>query len=176
MGLVWGWLFEPQFKAHHEVDPSGGILLERGEDGFGVCAGDVVLLEDLVDLFFFVARALDDLALFAVAFRGVVLGVSAGGEISAKAHGDGAGGDLGDSGENDEVRGGDGTGETGGEGEGNGEAVGEANDHVADDLAGLEVMLVMVVREAWCCRLRVSGHGNSLEQATERRRCAANAL
>lgn len=75
-----------------------------------------------------------------------MLGVSAGGEVSAEAHGDGAGGDLGEAGEDDEVRGAYGSGETGGEGEGDGEAVGEADDGVADDLAGVEVVLVVIVR------------------------------
>ena len=83
--------------------------------------------------------AFDDLALFAVSFGDVVLGVSAGGEVAAEAHGDGAGGDLGQAGEDDDVGGGDGSGEAGGEGEGDGETVGEADDDVADGLGGLEV-------------------------------------
>ena len=139
MGAVGGGLFEAEFEAHHEVDPGGGILFERGEDGSGAGAVDGVLLEDLVDLFFFVVGAFDDLALFALALGDVVLGVAAGGEVAAEAHGDGAGGDLGEAGEDDDVRGGDGSGETGGEGEGDGEAVGEADDDVANGFGGLEV-------------------------------------
>ncbi len=147
VGLVSGGFFEAEFEAHHEVDPGGGVLFERGEDGFGAEAGDVVGLEDLVDLLFFVAGAFDDLALFAEAFGVVVFGVTAGGEVSAEAHGDGAGCDLGEAGEDDEVRGGDGSGEAGGERKRDGEAVGEADDGIANGLAGLEVVLVMIVRE-----------------------------
>ena len=116
-----------------------GLRLSACEDGGGAGAVDRVLLEDLVDLFFFVLGALDDLALFAVALGDVVLGVSAGGEVAAEAHGDGAGGDLGESGEDDDVGGGDGSGEAGGEREGDGEAVGEADDDVAHGGGGLEV-------------------------------------
>jgi hypothetical protein len=139
MGAVGGRLFEAELEAHHEVDPGGGVLLERGEDGGGRGAVDGILLEDLVDLLFFVAGAFDDLALFADALGDVVLGVATGGEVAAEAHGDGAGGDFGEASEDDDVGGGDGSGETGGEGEGDGETVGEADDDVADGLGGLEV-------------------------------------
>ncbi len=71
--------------------------------GRGACAVDGVLLEDLVDLFLFVVGAFDDLALFALSFGDVVLGVAAGSEIAAEAHGDGTGGDLGKAGEDDDV-------------------------------------------------------------------------
>ena len=81
-----------------------GLRLRAFEDGGGGGAVDGVLLEDLVDLFFFVVGALDDFALFAEELGGVVLGVAAGGEVSAEAHGDGAGGDLGEAGEDDDVR------------------------------------------------------------------------
>jgi len=60
----------------------------------------------------------DDLALLADFFVGVVLGITAGGEVSAKTHGDGAGGNFGEASDDDEASGGDGTGEAGGEGEG----------------------------------------------------------
>lgn len=158
VGLVFGGFFEAEFEAHHEVDPGFGILFEGGEDGFGVGAGDVVLVEDLEDLLFLVVGALDDLALFAVAFGGVVLGVSASGEVAAEAHGDGAGGDLGQAGEDDEAGGADGSGEAGGEGKGDGEAVGEADHGIADDLAGVEVMLVVMVGEAGGVSGREGGH------------------
>ena len=129
----------PSSKRIMKSTQAVGFCLRACEDGGGGGAVDGVLLEDLVDLFFFVVGALDDLALFAAELGGVVLGVSAGGEVSAEAHGDGAGGDLGEAGEDDDVRGGDGSGESGGEGEGDGEAVGEADDDVADGFGGLEV-------------------------------------
>jgi hypothetical protein len=164
MGSVGGWLFEAKLEAHHEVDPGGGVLLERGENGSGGGAVDRVLLEDRVDLFFFVVGALDDLALFADALGDVVLGVTTGGKVAAEAHGDGAGGDFGEAGEDDDVGGGDGSGETGGEGEGDGEAVGEADDDVAYGLGGLEVAFdvrAVAVRRFAMCDLM---HGRSVVQ------------
>ncbi len=150
MGAVGGGLFEAQLEAHHEVDPGGGVLLEGCEDGRGAGAIDAVLLEDLVDLFLFVMGALDDLALFSVTLRDVVLGLSAGGKVATETHRDGAGGDLGEAGEDDDAGGGDGSGEAGGEGEGDGEAVGEADDDVADGGGGLEVAFyVRDVRSMW---------------------------
>ena len=122
-------------KSTHAV----GFCLRALRTGAAAAAVDGILFEDFVDLFFFVVGAFDDFVLFAQALGGVVLGVSAGGEVSAEAHGDGAGGDLGEAGEDDDVRGGDGSGEAGGEGEGDGEAVGEADDDVADGGGGLEV-------------------------------------
>ena len=147
VGLIVGGLFEAELETHHEVDPGGGILFECGEDGLSARAGDMVLLEDFVDLFLFVVGSLDDLALLAEALGVVVIEVSPGGEVSAKAHGDGAGGDLREAGEDDEVGGGDGSGETRSEGEGDGEAVGEADDGIPDGLAGLEVLLIVDVRD-----------------------------
>ena len=87
-----------------------------------------------------------------------MFGVAAGGEIASEAHGDGAGGDLGEAGEDDDVGGGDGSGEAGGEGEGDGETVGEADDDVADGFGGLEVGLL--VGDAGDVM-----HGGSVEQA-----------
>ena len=116
-----------------------GFCLSAFRTGAALVRSTGILLEDLVDLFFFVVGAVEDLALFALALGDVVLGVSAGGEVAAEAHGDGAGGDLGEAGEDDDVGGGDGSGEAGGEGEGDGEPVGEADDDVADGFGGLEV-------------------------------------
>ncbi len=161
VGAVGGRLFEAEFEAHHEVDPGGGVLLEGGEDGGGGGAVDGVLLEDLVDLFLFVVGAFDDFTLFAVAFGDVVLGVSAGGEVAAETHGDGAGGDLGEAGEDDDVGGGDGSGEAGGEGEGDGETVGEADDDVADGCGGLEVTFYVWSLSALRC-LGDLVHGGSV--------------
>ena len=95
MGAVGGGFFKAEFEAHHEVDPGGGVLLEGIEDGCGSGTINVVLLEDLIDLFFFVAGAFDDLSLFPLALGVVVFDISAGGEVATETHGDGAGGDLG---------------------------------------------------------------------------------
>jgi hypothetical protein len=73
-----------------------------------------------------------------------VFGIAAGCEVAAEAHGDGAGGDLGEAGEDDEVGLDDG-GEAGGKGERDGEAVGQADDDVAYGCGGLEVQLVVRV-------------------------------
>lgn len=69
------------------------------------------------------------------------------GLLPAETHGDGAGGDFGDAGGEDDGGGGIGAGESSGEGEGDGEAVGDADDDVADDLAGGEVLLGVVVEK-----------------------------
>jgi hypothetical protein len=114
------------------------------------------LVEDLVDLLGFVVGAGDDLGLLALEFGGVVLGVSARGEISSKSHGDRSRGDFGEAGEHDDVGAGDRSGESGGEGEGDGEAVGEADDYIADGLAGFKVALDMGVAVG----VRVGGMGN----------------
>ena len=82
-----------------------------------------------------------DFALFADALAGVMLGVAAGGEVSAEAHRDGAGGDFGKPGDDDEAAVVDRAGDAGGQGEGDGEAVGHADDDVANDFAGGEVTL-----------------------------------
>ena len=58
---------------------------------------------------------------------------AAGGEVSAQTHGDGAGGDLGEAGDYDQVRAGD-SAEAGSEREGDGQAIGEADYDVADRL------------------------------------------
>ncbi len=73
VGAVGGGFFEAEFEAHHEVDPGGGVLFQRLEDGRCAGAVDGVVLEDLVDLFFFVVGALDDFALFPDLFRRVML-------------------------------------------------------------------------------------------------------
>ncbi len=93
----------PSSKRIMKSTQAVGFCLRAARTGVGAGAGDVVLLEDLVDLFCFVVGAVDDLALLAEELGGVVLGVAAGGEVSAEAHGDGAGGDLGEAGEDDEV-------------------------------------------------------------------------
>ena len=144
VGTVGGGPFEAKLEAHHEVDPGGGVTFEGFENRRGGGAVDGVLLEDFVDLFFFVAGAVDDFVMLAGEFGGVVLDISAGGEIAAEAHGDGAGRDFGESGDDDDVGSGY-TGEAGGEGKRDGEAVGEADDNVPDGFGGFEVGLVVAV-------------------------------
>ena len=142
-------LFKAELKAHHEVDPGGRVLFERIENGCGAGAVDRVLFEDLVDLFFFVAGALDDLALFALSFGHVVFGIAARGEIAAEAHGDRARSDLCKAGEDNDVRRGDGSGEAGGKSEGDSESIGEADDDVANGFSGLEVSFDVRLSGAW---------------------------
>jgi hypothetical protein len=75
-----------------------------------------------------------------------VFDVSAGGEVAAETHGDGAGGDFGKTGEDDHTGRYVCAGETGGESEGNGETVRHADDDVAYEVGGAEVFfLVMIV-------------------------------
>ena len=94
-GATGGGLFQAQLEAHHEIDVGGVVLLQGGEHRRGGLAGDGILVEDLVDLLGLVVGAGDDFLLLAGEFGGVVFGVAPGGQISAEAHGDRAGGDLG---------------------------------------------------------------------------------
>src|SRR6185437_4093045 len=133
--------FEAELEAHHEVAPGGGALGEALDHGHAVGGGEAVGFEDLGHLAALVVGALDDLALFARQFAGVMLGVAAGGEEAAQAHGDRAGGNFGQAG-GDHDAGGEGrAAEASGEGEGDGEAVGHADDQVADAGAAGEVVL-----------------------------------
>ena len=67
--------------------------------------------------------------------------------IPAESHGDGAGSDFGDAGGEDYGGSGIGARQACGEGEGHGEAIRYADDDVADDLAGGEVLLFVMVEE-----------------------------
>lgn len=75
-------------------------------------------------------------------------------KVPSETHGDGAGGDFGYAGGEDDGGGGIGAGETGGEGEGDGESVGDADDDVADDIAGGEVLLRVAVQKALFLRFQ----------------------
>lgn len=144
MGAVVGGELEAKLEAHHEIDVGFGVLLQGMEDGGGGLAGDAVLLEDFVDFLGFVVGAVDDFVGFACELGVVMLYVAAGCEVATEAHGDGAGGDFCQAGDDDDV-GGDGSGEAGGEGEGNGEAVGEADDDVAHSFCRFKVFFVVGV-------------------------------
>ena len=74
--------------------------------------------------------------------------------VPAKAHGDGAGGDFGDAGGEDDGGGGIGAGEAGGEGEGDSEAIGDADDDVPDYLAGGEVLLLVLIQKLLLLRFQ----------------------
>lgn len=63
--------------------------------------------------------------------------------IPSNAHGNGACGDLGEAGSEDDGGGNTSTGEAGGKGEGDSEAVGDAEDDVPDHLPGHEVVLLV---------------------------------
>ena len=82
-----------------------GCVAARRVTGAALLALDSVGVEDLVDLFFFVAAALDDFVFFAQALAAIVLGIAARREIAAQPHGDGSGGDLGHPRKHDDVQG-----------------------------------------------------------------------
>lgn len=65
--------------------------------------------------------------------------------VPAEAHGDGAGGDFGESSEEDDGGSNVSAGETSGESEWNGETVGDSDYDVADDFSGGEVLLFVTV-------------------------------
>ena len=98
-----------------------------------------VVGEDLLHFARFFVGDLLHLARLALPLAFVVLGIALGGQVSAQSHGDGAGGDLGQSGDDDDVAVVDRAGESGGQREGNGQAVGHADDDVADNFAGGEM-------------------------------------
>src|SRR6202012_794455 len=100
--------------------------------------------EDLVNLLFLVLWPMDDLHLLTATLRGVVLGVASRGEISTQSHGDGAGRDLGEPGENDKACRRHRTGETGGQRKGNGQAIRKTDDDVANGVGGLKMSLMML--------------------------------
>ena len=68
VGAVGSGLLETELKAHHEVDPGGGILLEGLEHRRSAGSRNGVLLEDMVDFLLLVASALDDLTLLSLFF------------------------------------------------------------------------------------------------------------
>ena len=171
VSAICGGLLEAELEPHHEVDPGSGVLLEGCEHGLCADTADGVLLEDLVDLFFFVAGAFDDLALFALTFGDVVFGITASGEIATEAHRDRACSDLCKTGEDDDVRRGDGTGETSSEGEGNGESVGEPDDDIANELRGFEV--AFDVGAVGVGRVGYLMHSGSVVQGLRRKASAA---
>src|SRR6185437_4473579 len=90
-GSVAGWFFEAKFKAHHKIDPGFWIALQSTQYGIAFGAFDPIFLENLVNLFFLVACALDDFPFFTPILAGVMLHVTAGRKISAQSHGDGSG-------------------------------------------------------------------------------------
>ena len=93
-------------------------------------------------------RQFDGFAEFAGALAFVVVAVGARGQIPAQAHGDGPGGDFGESGDDHQLAGGGRRpGESGGQREGNREAVGHADDHIADGVGGFEVRFHVHVHE-----------------------------
>ena len=76
--------------------------------------------------------------------KGVILGL---GDSPAEAHGDGAGGHLGEAGGEDNGGRDGGAGQTGGESEGYCKPIGDSNDHVSHHLSRSEVLLAVVLQE-----------------------------
>ena len=113
-------------------------------------------------------RQLLDLARLPRALRVVVLDLAARGEIPAQAHGDGAGGDLGEPRGDDQVRRRHGAREARRQRERDGETVGHPEDDVAKDVATSEMRLDM----------RVGAHGppNVATFPVERSRSSARPL
>ena len=116
-----------------------GFCLSAWSTGAALRAVDGVLLEDLVDLFFFVVRAFDDLALFALAFGDVVFGIAAGRKITTEPHRDRTCSDLGKARKNNDAGRGYSSRETGCKSKGNSKSVREPDDDIAHGLGGLEV-------------------------------------
>ena len=96
-----------------------------------------------------------------------MLGVSSGGEISTEPHGDGAGGNLGQSGEQNEVRRPYGTGQAGRQREGNRQAIRESDDDVAHRVRRLKMLLMVLGMVRRRVQMHV-GHRQSVRHYGER--------
>ncbi len=123
---------KPELQTHHEVYQGLGLTLERFEHRLAFLPFDPVLLEDLINLFFFIPRALYNFTLLADALTGVVLCIPLSGEEASEPHGNRSGGDLGQPGEHHQMRRADRARESGRKGKGNRQAVGHANHDIAD--------------------------------------------
>ena len=102
--------------------------------------------------------------LFPDLFRRVVFGVALGREVAAETHGDRTSSYFGEAGEDDDVGGGDGSGETGGEGKRHGETAGEADDDVANGFGGFEVSFDVGIVGVRVGRVGRFLHGGSVVQ------------
>ena len=131
----------PSSKRIMKSTHSLGFLVRAAMTRRAFFAGQSIVGENLLHLAGFLVGNLFDLAFFAQALACVMLGVAAGGEISAETHGDGAGGDFGHAGDDHEAAVVHGAGNSGSQREGNGQAVGHSDDNVADDFARGEVAL-----------------------------------
>ena len=116
-----------------------GLLGERLHHRSAFLRRKPVFGKHVLHLAGFFVRDFLDLALLAQALAGIVLGVALGGQVPAQSHGDGAGRDLGQSGDDHQAAVVDGAGNSGGQREGHSQPVGHSNDHVADNFAGREV-------------------------------------
>src|ERR1035437_2593288 len=129
-----------KLETHHEIHPAvpiGADGIHYGADMFLGHAEAAKYIGHLVALFL---REFDGLAKFAGALAFVVVAVRARGQIPAEAHGDGPGGDFGESGDDHQLAGGGHRpGEPGSQREGNREAIGHSDDDIADGVRGFEV-------------------------------------
>src|SRR6266436_311150 len=121
---------EPELEAHHEVAPRLRAPAEGLDDGRALLGGETVRLEQLPDLLGLDLGLLRDLDLLPRALPDVVLEVTLAGQVAPQAHGDGAGGNLGDAGGDDERRRIDGARDSRRQRERHCETVGHADDNV----------------------------------------------
>ena len=110
---------------------------DHGLDGLFAHA---VAAEDVGHFLGFLVGEMFGFIHLAAAFGFVMVAVRSRGEVSSEAHGDGAGGDFRQAGDDHDVSCGESPGEAGGKGEGNGETVGHADNDVANGFRRLEVL------------------------------------
>ena len=132
-------LFQTQFKAHHKIHPGFGLAAECVDDGLAFLQGEPIGLKDVRNLLGFRIWDSFDFSVLAEDFLLVVLGITAGSKKPTKAHGNGTGGDFGEVGNNNHMRGRDGTGKSCSQCKRNGKTVGHANDNVAYEFTAGEV-------------------------------------
>src|SRR6185369_17441683 len=96
-------LLEAQLETLHEVDPVAWLPFQGLNDGPRFVFAEAIGLKHLRHLAHFLVRNLLHFTLLTFAFLGVVLGVAFSREITAEAHRDGAGGDFGKTGSDDDA-------------------------------------------------------------------------
>jgi hypothetical protein len=157
------------------LNPHILILLQCLHNRTRIRPRNLIVAENLVDLFLLGVRHLPDFAPLARLFDLEVLGFGFGGQPGAQTHADGAGEELGGAADDDDVRGagaetvlvgwelwvggkglgdGDARCETGGQGERHGETICKSDDGVAEDFGVSFVLLGVVCHLAFwihCC-------------------------
>src|SRR5271157_2541295 len=138
-------LLQAKLEAHHEVHPLLRLAGEGLDDGGAFMWCESVVGKDILHLARLLVWDLLHFAHLAQPLAFVVLGIALRGEISAQTHGDGAGGDLSQPRDDNDVAVVHRTGKPGGQREGHSQPVRHSNNDIADNVARREVTF-----NVWC--------------------------